>query len=67
MSRPILSMPLIFILARNERMVCLLHLAFTILSPCMAASVVALVPVLAVFLALQKYFVEGVAASGLKG
>lgn len=33
----------------------------------MAASVVALVPVLAVFLALQKYFVEGVASSGLKG
>ncbi len=33
----------------------------------MAASVVALVPVLVVFLALQKYFVEGVASSGLKG
>ena len=33
----------------------------------MAASVVALIPVFAVFLALQKYFVEGVASSGLKG
>ncbi len=33
----------------------------------MAASVVALIPVLIVFLSLQKYFVEGVASSGLKG
>ncbi len=33
----------------------------------MAASVVALIPVLIVFLALQKYFVQGVASSGLKG
>lgn len=33
----------------------------------MAASVVALVPVLVVFLALQRFFVEGVASSGLKG
>ena len=33
----------------------------------MAASVVALIPVLTVFLSLQKYFVEGVASSGLKG
>ncbi|HOE84622.1 MAG TPA: carbohydrate ABC transporter permease [Sphaerochaeta sp.] len=33
----------------------------------MAASVVALVPVLIVFLALQKFFVQGVATSGLKG
>lgn len=33
----------------------------------MAASVVALIPVLIVFLSLQKYFVQGVAASGLKG
>lgn len=33
----------------------------------MAASVVALIPVFAVFLSLQKYFVEGVASSGLKG
>lgn len=33
----------------------------------MAASVVSLVPVLIVFLSLQKYFVEGVATSGLKG
>ena len=33
----------------------------------MAASVVALIPVLVVFLALQKYFVQGIATSGLKG
>ncbi len=33
----------------------------------MAASVIALIPVLVVFLALQKYFVQGVASSGLKG
>lgn len=33
----------------------------------MAASVVALIPVLVVFLALQKYFVQGIASSGLKG
>jgi multiple sugar transport system permease protein len=33
----------------------------------MAASVVALIPVLIVFLTLQRFFVEGVANSGLKG
>ncbi|MBF2714625.1 carbohydrate ABC transporter permease [Agrobacterium vitis] len=33
----------------------------------MAASVVALIPVLVVFLALQRFFVEGVASTGLKG
>ncbi len=33
----------------------------------MAGSVVTMIPVLVVFLSLQKYFVEGVAASGLKG
>ena len=33
----------------------------------MAASVVALIPVLIVFLSLQKYFVQGVASAGLKG
>ncbi len=33
----------------------------------MAASVVALIPVLIVFLALQRFFVEGAASSGLKG
>jgi len=33
----------------------------------MAAAVVALVPVLVVFLALQRFLVEGVASSGLKG
>lgn len=33
----------------------------------MAASVVVLIPVLIVFLSLQKYFVQGVASSGIKG
>lgn len=33
----------------------------------MAASVVSLIPVLVVFLALQKYFVQGIASTGLKG
>lgn len=33
----------------------------------MAASVVSLIPVLILFLALQRYFVEGVASTGLKG
>lgn len=33
----------------------------------MAGSVVTMIPVLVVFLSLQKYFVEGVASSGLKG
>lgn len=33
----------------------------------MAASVVSIIPVVIVFLTLQKYFVQGVAASGIKG
>lgn len=33
----------------------------------MAASVLTLIPVLIVFLSMQKYFVQGVAASGIKG
>ncbi|MDX9984872.1 carbohydrate ABC transporter permease, partial [Sphaerochaeta sp.] len=33
----------------------------------MAASVVALIPVVIVFLVLQKFFVQGVATAGLKG
>ncbi len=33
----------------------------------MAASVVALIPVLIVFLSLQRFFVQGIAASGMKG
>lgn len=33
----------------------------------MAASVIALIPVLIVFLSLQKYFVQGIATTGLKG
>lgn len=33
----------------------------------MAASVIALIPVLVVFLSMQKYFVQGVASTGIKG
>lgn len=33
----------------------------------MAASVLSLIPVLIVFLSMQKYFVEGIAATGIKG
>lgn len=33
----------------------------------MAASVVALIPVLVIFFSLQKYFVEGIVMSGIKG
>ena len=33
----------------------------------MAASVVALIPVLVIFLSLQRYFVQGIAATGIKG
>ncbi len=33
----------------------------------MAASVISIIPVLVVFLTLQKYFVQGIASSGIKG
>ena len=33
----------------------------------MATSVMAIIPVLVVFLAFQRFFVEGIASSGLKG
>lgn len=33
----------------------------------MAASVISLIPVLIIFISLQKYFVEGIAATGIKG
>ncbi|WP_394854998.1 carbohydrate ABC transporter permease [Clostridium lamae] len=33
----------------------------------MAASIIALIPVLIIFLSLQRFFVEGVASTGLKG
>ena len=33
----------------------------------MAASVLSLIPVFIVFLSMQKYFVEGIATSGIKG
>ena len=40
---------------------------YTYKGPQMAASFISIIPVLIIFLAAQKYFVEGVAASGLKG
>ena len=36
-------------------------------APIMAAATVALIPVLILFICLQRYFVEGVASSGIKG
>jgi multiple sugar transport system permease protein len=33
----------------------------------MAGSVVALIPVLIVFLSLQRYFIQGIASTGIKG
>jgi ABC-type glycerol-3-phosphate transport system permease component len=33
----------------------------------MAGSVVAILPILAIFIAFQRYFVAGVAAAGVKG
>ncbi|MCL2762705.1 MAG: carbohydrate ABC transporter permease [Treponema sp.] len=35
--------------------------------PQMAASLISIIPVMVIFLAAQKYFVEGVAATGVKG
>ena len=35
--------------------------------PQMAASLISIIPVMIIFLAAQKYFVEGVAATGIKG
>jgi multiple sugar transport system permease protein len=40
---------------------------YTYVGPQMAATFISIIPVLIIFLAAQKYFVEGVAASGVKG
>lgn len=40
---------------------------YTYKGPQMAASFISIIPVMIIFLAAQKYFVEGVAATGLKG
>jgi len=40
---------------------------FTTVSLLMAASTITIVPVIAVYLLAQRYFVQGIAASGLKG
>jgi multiple sugar transport system permease protein len=39
----------------------------TLWPPLMAASVLAIIPILALFIAFQRYFVAGVAAAGVKG
>jgi len=40
---------------------------YTYVGPQMAASFISIIPVVIIFLSAQKYFVEGVAASGVKG
>lgn len=40
---------------------------YTYKGPQMAASLISIIPVMIIFLAAQKYFVQGVAATGLKG
>jgi multiple sugar transport system permease protein len=40
---------------------------YTYVGPQLAASFISIIPVMIIFLAAQKYFVEGVAASGVKG
>jgi len=40
---------------------------YTYVGPQMAAAFISIIPVLIIFLATQKYFVEGVSASGVKG
>lgn len=64
--------PLIYINSTNKKTIQLgLRLFVTQFSAeyslIMAAALVTLIPVLIVFLALQKYFVEGIATSGIKG
>jgi multiple sugar transport system permease protein len=40
---------------------------YTYVGPQLAASFISIIPVMIIFLSAQKYFVEGVAASGVKG
>lgn len=40
---------------------------YTYVGPQMAASFISIIPVMVIFLSAQKYFVEGVAATGVKG
>lgn len=66
-----LILPLIFLTSREKFTVTLGLAAFqgqyeTQWALLMAATVVALVPILAVFLLAQRYFIQGVALSGLK-
>jgi multiple sugar transport system permease protein len=40
---------------------------YTYVGPQMAAALISIIPVLIIFIAAQKYFVEGVSSSGIKG
>jgi len=64
--------PLIYITSQNLKTLPLgmsdfTNEFYTYKGPQMAASFISLIPVMIIFLAAQKYFVEGVAATGLKG
>ncbi|GHU30022.1 sugar ABC transporter ATP-binding protein [Spirochaetia bacterium] len=64
--------PLIYITSQNLKTIPLGMSDFatefyTYKGPQMAASFISIIPVMIIFLAAQKYFVEGVAATGVKG
>ncbi len=64
--------PLIFITSPNLKTLPLgmsdfVAETYVYLGPQMAATCISIIPVMIVFIAAQKYFVEGVAASGVKG
>ncbi|MDO5136271.1 MAG: carbohydrate ABC transporter permease [Eubacteriales bacterium] len=64
--------PLIYLSSTNKKTIQLMLRMFNSqyssnYAQIMAAAVVALIPVLILFIFLQKYFVEGIASSGIKG
>ncbi|MDR0760464.1 MAG: carbohydrate ABC transporter permease [Treponema sp.] len=64
--------PLIYITSQNLKTLPLgmsdfTNEFYTYKGPQMAASFISIIPVMIIFLAAQKYFVEGVAATGVKG
>lgn len=64
--------PLIYLSSQNKKTIQLMLRMFNSqyssnYAQIMAAATVALIPVLILFIFLQKYFVEGVASSGIKG
>ncbi|MDR0623948.1 MAG: carbohydrate ABC transporter permease [Treponema sp.] len=64
--------PLIYITSQNLKTLPLgmsdfTNEFYTYKGPQMAASFISIIPVMLIFLAAQKYFVEGVAATGVKG